>query len=195
MELVSVRKYLLIIFSSLLILSACGSSDDETEEVNGENEESNIDEIDRGKMNSEVMKLGETGLVDNGISRYEITPKSFEIFRERDGITPYNDDEVFVLIDYTIKNVDEEAFKEEDILIGAGLFLKNSQGDEVTEITYYDYDFVDKITESIEPGQSYDSQLLFQVSESEASEYTLNIESYSPDVEDAEWFFTESEAK
>jgi len=203
---VGVGKYFFVIFSSLLILSACGTSNGtsgneetnineavENEEINEESESS--EDIDKDEMNGGVMKLGETGFVDDGISRYEITPKSFEIFKERNGISVNNDDEVFILIDYTIKNISEEEFEEEDILIGAGLLLKNSQGNIATEITYYDYDFVDKITETIEPEKSYDSQLLFEVPVSESSEYTLHYESYPADVKDAEWIFTEDEAK
>lgn len=206
MEVDSVGKYFLVIFSSLLILSACGTSNEtsEDEETNineaVENEENNeesesSEDIDRDKVNSEAMKLGVTGFIDDGINRYEITPKSFEIFKERNGTSVNNDDEVFVLIDYTVKNISEEGFEEEDILTGAGLSLKNSQGNIATEITYYDYDFVDKITETIEPEKSYDSQLLFEVPVSESSEYTLHYESYPADVEDAEWVFTEDEAK
>ncbi|MEI3611615.1 DUF4352 domain-containing protein [Pseudogracilibacillus sp. SO30301A] len=198
------RKYLFVIYSSLLILSACGFSNEseetnagETEEeVNNENAENNEDsnEINRDNVNSGVMKLGDTGLVDDELGQYEITPTSVEIFTERDGIIPNNDDEVFVLIDYTVEFLSDEAFEEEDIL-GIRLLLKNTQGNEVTEISYYDYEFVDRITGTIEPGESYDSQMLFEIPESESSEYTLHFGSYSADVEDAEWFFTEDEAK
>lgn len=195
-------KYFFVIFSSLLILSACGASNetsgDEETNINEavENEESERSEnINRDKVSNGVMKLGDTGFVDDGISQYEITPKSFEVFKERNGTSVNNDDEVFVLIDYTVKNISDEGFEEEDILTGAGLSLKNSQGNIATEITYYDYDFVDKITETIEPEKSYDSQLLFEVPVSESSEYTLHYESYPADVEDAEWVFTEDEAK
>src|SRR5699024_10472520 len=198
MEVDSVGKYFFVIFSSLFILSACGTTNGTSEEeetnlneaVENEknNEESdNSEAIDQVKMNSGVMKLGETGFVDDGIYKYEITPKSFEIFKERNGTSVSNDDEVYVLIDYTVKNISEEGFEEEDILTGAGLSLKNSQGNIATEITYYDFDFVDKITETIEPEKSYDSQLLFEVPVSESSEYTLHYESYPADLEDAEW--------
>ena len=201
-----VGKYFFVIFSSILILSACGTSNvtSEEEEANineaVENEDNNeeserSEDIDQDEVSNGVMKLGDTGFVDDGISQYEITPMSFEIFKERNGTSVNNDDEVFVLIDYTVKNISEEGFEEEDILTGAGLSLKNSQGNIATEITYYDYDFVDKITETIEPEKSYDSQLLFEVPVSESSEYTLHYESYPADVEDAEWFFTEDEAK
>jgi len=203
---VGVGKYFFVIFSSILILSACGTSNvtSEEEEANineaVENEDNNeeserSEDIDQDEVSNGVMKLGDTGFVDDGISQYEITPMSFEIFKERNGTSVNNDDEVFVLIDYTVKNISEEGFEEEDILTGAGLSLKNSQGNIATEITYYDYDFVDKITETIEPEKSYDSQLLFEVPVSESSEYTLHYESYPADVEDAEWFFTEDEAK
>src|SRR5690625_2277266 len=157
MEVDSVGKYFLVIFSSLLILSACGTSNEtsedeetnineaiENEENNEENESS--EDIDRDKVNSEAMKLGDTGFIDDGINQYEITPTSVEIFKERNGTSVNNDDEVFVLIDYTVKNISEEGFEEEDILIGAGLLLKNSQGNIATEITYYDYDLDRKST-------------------------------------------------
>lgn len=192
------RKYLLIIFSALLILSACGTSKDEevvvdeTEEINDENGESNGEEIDRDKVNSEVMNLGETGFVDDEIGQYEITPKSIEIFKERDGITPYNDDEVFVLIDYTVKNVGEEALEVEHVP-GIRLLLENKQGNRVDEKRSYGFDFIEETTEVIEPGESSDGQMFFDPPES--SEYILHFGSSSADVEDAEWFFTESEIK
>src|SRR5690625_4401517 len=124
MEVGFMKKYLLVFFSILLILSACGSSDDKTvvneteEEANDEIEESDVEENDQDNANSDVMKLGDTGFIDDGINQYEITPTSVEMFTERDGIIPNNDDEVFVLIDYTVKNIGEEGFEEEDILIG-----------------------------------------------------------------------------
>lgn len=203
MEVGSVRKHLFVLFSALLILSACGSSEDEKantgemeEEADNENAENNEDfnEIDRDNMNGEVMKLGETGFVDDEIGQYEITPKSVEIFKERDGVTPYNDDEVFVLIDYTVENVGEEPIEAEDVL-GFRLLLENAQGNRVDEKRSYDFDFFDKATGTIAPGESYEGQMFFDPPESETDEYTLHFGSSAADVEDAEWFFAESEAK
>lgn len=199
------KKYILLLMAAMFLVACSNETVTEDKEasateqlekeVDEEDGENNVDKIDQDKVNSGVMKLGDTGFVDDGINRYEITPMSFEIFKERSGISVNNDDEVFVLIDYTVKNMSEESFEEEDILMGSGLLLKNSQGNIATEITYYDYDFVDKITETIEPEESYDSQLLFEVPVSESSEYTLHYESYPEDVEDADWVFTEDEAK
>ena len=199
-----VKLFILVLVAMVAIIGCSDDKDgndntdgDENNNANNNQQVENDDQNDANdsKVNSGEMKLGETASVDDGINQYEITPKSVEIFTERNGISTTNDDEVFALIDYTVKNTGEEAFKEEDILIGAGLSLTNSQGNIATEITHYDYDFVDVITESIEPGNSYDSQFLFEVPVSEDSEYTIHFESYSPDVEDAEWIFTESEAK
>lgn len=200
----NVKLFILVLVAMFAIIGCSNDKDgnvntdgDVNNNANNNQQVENNDQdgANESNANSGEMKLGETGFVDDGISQYEITPKSVEIFTERNGITTSNDDEVFALIDYTVKNTGEEAFQEEDILVGAGLSLTNSQGNIATEITYYDYDFVDEITESIEPGNSYDSQMLFEVPESETSEYTLHFESYSPDVEDAKWLFTESEAK
>lgn len=200
----NVKLFILVLVAMFAIIGCSNDKDgnvntdgDVNNNANNNQQVENNDQdgANESNANSGEMKLGETGFVDDGISKYEITPKSVEIFTERNGITTSNDDEVFALIDYTVKNTGEEAFQEEDILVGAGLSLTNSQGNIATEITYYDYDFVDEITESIEPGNSYDSQMLFEVPESETSEYTLHFESYSPDVEDAKWLFTESEAK
>jgi len=198
------KKYLLIFFSVLFILSACGTSEDEKansgeseEAVTNENVENDedSDEGDQGNVNGKVMKLGDTSYVDSGFYQYEITPTSVEMFTERDGITPSNDDEVFVLIDYTIKSMSEEEFEEEDVLIGSGVTLTNAQEQFATEITYYEYDFVDKIPGTIEPNKVYESQFLFEIPVSESSEYRLHFESYPPDVEDSEWSFTEDDAK
>ena len=199
-----VKLFILVLVAMVAIIGCSDDKDgndntdgDENNNANNNQQVENDDQNDANdsKVNSGEMKLGETASVDDGINQYEITPKSVEIFTERNGISTSNDDEVFALIDYTVKSTSEEAFKEEEILVGAGLSLTNSQGNIATEITHYDYDFVDVITESIEPGNSYDSQFLFEVPVSEDSEYTLHFESYSPDVEDAEWIFTESEAK
>jgi len=199
-----IKLFILVLVVMVAIIGCSNDKDgndntdsDVNNNANNNQQIENNDQNDANdsKANSGEMKLGETASVDDGINQYEITPKSVEIFTERNGISTSNDDEVFALIDYTVKSTSEEAFKEEDILVGAGLSLTNSQGNIATEITHYDYDFVDVITESIEPGNSYDSQFLFEVPVSEDSEYTLHFESYSPDVEDAKWIFTESEAK
>src|SRR5690625_103525 len=199
-----IKLFILVLVAMVAIIGCSNDKDgndntdsDVNNNANNNQQIENNDQNDANdsKANSGEMKLGETASVDDGINQYEITPKSVEIFTERNGISTSNDDEVFALIDYTVKSTSEEAFKEEDILVGAGLSLTNSQGNIATEITHYDYDFVDVITESIEPGNSYDSQFLFEVPVSEDSEYTLHFESYSPDVEDAKWIFTESEAK
>src|SRR5690625_979142 len=72
-------------------------------------ENNDQDDANESKANSGEMKLGETASVDDGINQYEITPKSVEIFTERNGISTSNDDEVFALIDYTVKSTDRKS--------------------------------------------------------------------------------------
>src|SRR5699024_12766780 len=108
------KKYLLIFFSVLFILSACGTSEDEKansgeseEAVTNENEENEEDsgEGEQGNVNGKVMKLGDTSYVDSGFYQYEITTTSVELFSDRDGITHSHDDVLFVLIDYSVRNL------------------------------------------------------------------------------------------
>lgn len=191
-------SFLILLLLAMITVVGCSDNNDSnnTKDDAGNNQmEEDVvekEDTDQSDVNQGLMSLGETGLVDDELGQYEITPSSVEIFKDRDGMTPNNDDEVFVLIDYTVENIGEKAFEEESIL-GIRLLLKNKEGGEFTEISYYDYEFVDNITESIEPGKTYDSQLLFSITES--SEYILHFGSSSAEIEDAEWSFTESEAK
>src|SRR5690625_1508703 len=144
-----VKLFILVLVAMVAIIGCSddkdGNDNTDGDENNNANNNQQVENDDQdSKVNSREMKLGETASVDDGINQYEITPKSVEIFTERNGISTSNDDEVFALIDYTVKNTSEEAFKEEDILVGAGLSLTNAQGNIATEITHYDYDVVDR---------------------------------------------------
>lgn len=187
--------FLILMLVAMLTVVSCADNkkanntkDDTTnnqaEENNGEKENNNQSNLDQ-----EIMKLGETGLVKDGVGEYEITLKSVEVFEERNGEAAPYDDEAFMLIDYTIKNVGEESFPERDIL-GAGLILYDKEENTFEELTYHEYDFVDEITEEIEPGESYDSQFIFLITES--PEYMLQFGSFGS-VGETEWVFTDSE--
>lgn len=193
-------SFLILLLLAMITVVSCSNNDEENntkedtnnnqvEESSGEKEDTDQSDVNQG-----VMSLGETGYVDDEIGQYEVTPNSFEFFKERDGETPMNESQVFVLIDYTVKILSDEGFSEDDLL-GIRLLLQNTEGDEVSEISNYSYEFVDYISGDIEPGESYDSQMLFEIKESESSEYILHFGSPSSKIEDAEWSFTESEAK
>src|SRR5690625_1153146 len=85
------------------------NNDQDNANNNQQIENNDQDNANESKANSGEMKLGETASVDDGINQYEITPKSVEIFTERNGISTTNDDEVFALIDYTVKNTDRKS--------------------------------------------------------------------------------------
>src|SRR5690625_4652959 len=120
----TVKLFILVLMAMGAIIGCSEDKDgndntdgDENNNANNNQQVENDEQNDANdsKVNSGEMKLGETASVDDGINQYEITPKSVEIFTERNGISTSNDDEVFALIDYTVKSTSEEAFKEEDI--------------------------------------------------------------------------------
>lgn len=188
--------FLIILLVAILTIVGCNSDNGETVDENNVNNEDNSEESnDAGQTNSEdgYMKIGETGHVKNELGEFEVTPTGVEIFKERDGFTPMNDDEVFVLIDYTVKNIGENSLEEDDVL-AHGIHLENSQENRAFEDRFYEYDFVDGITEDIEPGETTEGQMIFAPPESETSEYILHLSSSLGDTEDSNWLFTESEA-
>lgn len=159
------------------------------------NKKSNVDDgnSNQRNVNNEYLKLGEISLVKSGAGDYEITPTNTEIFKERDGEEVPDDSEVFVLIDYTIKNVGKDSFLEKDIL-ESYMSLAVKEGylyDEVS--SFLDYGFVDEIVGEIGPGETYESQFLFVIAES--PQYILTHQSYRSDTDDTEWLFTVNKSK
>ena len=188
--------FLIILLVATLIVVGCNSDKKETVKENNVNDENGSEEnkdVDQTKGKDGYMKIGETGHVWNELGEFELTPTDVQIFRERDGVTPMNDDEVFVLIDYTVKNIGEHSLEEDDIL-AHGIHLENSQENRAFEDRFYEYEFVDGITEEIEPGETAKGQMIFAPPESETSEYILHLSTTLGDTEDSNWIFTESEA-
>src|SRR5690625_4865226 len=188
--------FLIILLVATLIVVGCNSDKEGTvdesnvKDEDGSEENTDVDEI---KNKDGYMKIGETGHVWNELGEFELTPTDVQIFKEKDEVTPMNDDEVFVLIDYTVKNIGEHSLEEDDVL-AHGIHLENSQEDRAFEDRYYEYDFVNGITEDIEPGETAEGQMIFAPPESETSEYILHLSSSLGDTEDSNWLFTESEA-
>lgn len=118
----------------------------------------------------------------------KLTPTSVEVFSKCAGISPYNN-EVFVLIDFTIENVSDDAI-EGDQTLGTRVILENKEerkSDEKSD-PVNGFDFVDRLDVVIGPGESHDAQMIFTIQESE--EYILHYGSWLGSIEDAEWKFT-----
>src|SRR5690625_5916593 len=103
----TVKLFILVLMAMGAIIGCSEDKDgndntdgDENNNANNNQQVENDEQNDANdsKVNSGEMKLGETASVDDGINQYEITPKSVEIFTERNGISTSNDDEVFALI-------------------------------------------------------------------------------------------------
>lgn len=158
------------------------------------NEENETDgQKDDSNRNLGTMKLGEAGLINFKNYRFENTLTSVEVFKERDDVTPSNND-VSVLIDFTIENVDDNPMKVHSIF-GTTVYIENKgdwksdeEGDRV-----YAYDHLDYLEEVIEPGESYDVQLTFTLPE--LDKYILHYVVGSGSLENVEWKFTEDDIK
>ena len=186
----------------MLAVAGCGNNNDKPddnandnqEEANTNNEETETDsQKDDSERNLGTMKLGEAGLIDVENYRFEITPTSGEVFKERDDVTPSNND-VFVLIDFTIENVNDNPMEVHRIF-GSTVYLENKEEWESDEKgdRVYAYDHLNYLEEVIEPGESYDVQLTFTLPESD--EYILHYEVGSGSLENVEWKFTEDDIK
>src|SRR5690625_7424817 len=92
------KKVKLIILVLVTMFAIVGCSNDEdgndntdvdvNNNANNNQQEENDDQdgANESNANNGEMKLGETGSIDDGIYQYEITPKSVELFTERNEI-------------------------------------------------------------------------------------------------------------
>lgn len=197
-------SFIALLFVAMLAVAGCGNNEDANggktnegindnqEEVSTNNEEAEMgSQEDDSERNLGTMKLGDSGLIHDAVGKFEITPNSVEVFSERDGISPYNN-EVFVLIDFTLENVSDDPI-EGDQTLGTRLILENKEerkSDEKSD-PVNGFDFVDRLDVVIEPGESHDAQMIFTIQESE--EYVLHYGSGSGSIEDAEWKFSEED--
>lgn len=163
-----------IVVLALFAMTACGNNDNDesnqatNNEKNNETSENDDESNNNNEEDTVMLKIGETGDMKTTVAEYEMTPTNVEVFDERDGEKPTNEGDVFVLIDFTLKNTDTEAIDPEDI-IDLGVIL---EGDEFTSDNYWgmDYDFVEELEEEIEPEEEVTGQLLFELDPSDSYE-------------------------
>jgi len=157
----------LIVLSIILVVGCSTDNTNDAENEVGNNSTDN-DESNDNEEDAVMLEIGETGDMKTTVAEYEMTPTNVEVFDERDGEKPTNEGDVFVLIDFTLKNTDTESVDPEDI-IDLGVVL---EGDEFTSDNYWgmDYDFVEELEEEIEPGEEVTGQLLFELDPSDSYE-------------------------
>lgn len=165
-----------------LTLIAC-SSDDENgakseendsvteEESNTDNESSDSDTENEEKAtgdSEEALKLGETGVVESTLGKYEVTVNSFKTLDEFEGEEPLN--ELFVLVDFEVTNTGEEQINGQDIY-NANLF---DEEEFTKENTSY-FESIEILDEQLEPGDSAEAQMLFELTDSTYYELVFNF--------------------
>jgi len=183
---------LIVLLAALLTIVGC-SSDDENNSNNNtdssEEDNGNNNDKDQSTGNDGYQELGEMGYATDAAGEIEFTPTEVEVFKSRDGETPFNDDEVFVVIDYTLKNVGDKPYEEGFISSTGTVELENSQENKAWEDSAYEFEFVDSLEKDVEPGETVEAQLVFIISESETSEYILTLKTTFDDTEDTKWLF------
>lgn len=181
---------LMIFIAITLIVVGCSNGNNDGNDTSNDKDGS-TNQTDDSKRNQGTMKLGEAGLIHDAVGKFEITPNSVEVFSERDEITPHIDDS-FVLVNFTITNVSDDPI-EGDQTLGTRLILENKEGRKSDEKSdpVNGFDFVDRLDKVVEPGESHDAQMIFEIDATD--EYTLHYGSGSGSIEDAEWKFTKEE--
>ena len=176
-------KLFIFLMISLLVMVACGNDDTSTKNNENENNKSTSEtdqtennDADEGadqedvendnadSANSEtddevpVLALGETGVIEDTLGTYEITPNSFVFAEElRDGeevSTPSND--IFVVIDLEIKNIGSETLDLEDIT-QTDLFTETGSAKPGSS----NYPGLIEFTGEIKPGEKFRGQLAY----------------------------------
>ncbi|SFM22766.1 protein of unknown function [Gracilibacillus orientalis] len=192
----------LAIFASLLavfILAACNSegSDKEVEsedtlveEQGSEKTETDGEEPEDSESTSEeYLSLGETGEVTSVMGDYEVTVQSFEILDELEGREPYLDE--FVLVKFEVGNIGDTVIVGEDLL-SVKLFDDNELGEDII----YDLDTVNMLDEEeIHPGESKETEMVFEQDQSESYELVFNFGALESNATNVSWKFNADEAE
>lgn len=161
----------------MVLIVGC-SNDNNTEKKTNTNSTNENEEINKGTNKGEteidgvkfanVLGLNDKDEIETTIAHYEMTPTNIETFNERDGHEPTNEGEVFILIDVTIKNLDDEAVVAEDI-IDLGVKL---DGEEFNAGNMWGAGFDSFVNEleddyEIEPNEEVEAQLIFETDPSD----------------------------
>lgn|GEM_PF-4419918 len=176
-----VKKSIIILIISL-ILTACGSNDEETitdnQNENNETSEKEVYEIG-DTVTSEVANFGyEFSVTLNDLELVEDEYKGYTFDEFRYGSDEIDPDMRFVLANVTIKNMDETSFKPRDtidaLLTGEEGFLEKEN--EATIET----DFFDKL----EPGEEVTDEFIFITEEILKQDVAyLHFNHYDEDLE------------
>lgn len=169
------KKYLnftAILLTMSVVLIACGDNKEETNDTNADetseveqnseetSSESSEDDLEITEEDQKDLKLGDTGKVETVLGTYEVTLDSGELVGpELDGEETYDDD--LILLDITIKNIDDDSIEIEDAVSGLVVADELESGGSFDGAE--DFDSIEKFTGTLNPGEEESGQLITDV--------------------------------
>jgi hypothetical protein len=137
------------------------NNDNDADEANA-NEDEGTEEDDAtagnnsGFADDQQLTLGEAGVFDSTIGTVEITVNSVRAVDEIDGQDPLSD--LFIIAEITVENVGDETQEAEDFKTAA---MMNDEETHVSSVVSFS-----NLEGDIEPGESVDGELVFDIKES-----------------------------
>lgn len=178
---------------ALIVVVGCSSGKEkDTPKDNdvGIEDNGNDDEKEKEDSPGGTLRLGETGTLNTTIGDYEVTPVSFEIVDKPNGIEPYNEGHIFVIVDTKIKNIGDDTLEGADLTSSTVL----ADDDDRKSDNHWEIDIVNHFEGELKPGEEMSGQLLFQTPPSDhyALIFGYALETVSNEVV---WRFDADEAK
>ena len=190
-------KLFVVLVMSLLVMVACNNGDttsedngDSMNESSSETDQTENDDIvedsnvelgekegtdlsgDESEDDIEYLTFGETGIIEDTLGTYEVTPKSFRftdsLGEASEKETPYND--IFVVVEIDIKNIGSEILNLEDIT-KAELFSDTRAGG----TGFSNYPEIIQFIGEIKPAENFVGHIVFDVSERDYYEMSFGF--------------------
>lgn len=178
------KQKVALLFSTVLMLMflvACGNdSNNENNTANDNNNTSNNE--------GEILSLGESGVVKGVLGEFEVTIDSFEIHETYDGEDTGYEDLMFVLVNFTVKNVGETVLNGEDI--ARPTLLSEDEHRATNDFSVK----VNRLDEEIQPGEESSGQMIFRSPDSDIYRLAFGYNMATIDNE-VTWEFSKSESK
>ena len=197
-------KLLFVVLFLLIIVVACNNDtsnneiiENDTEENQGEeaaNDNGGEVENDNNTAGSEddegsnsaannsggdgdILRLGETGVMETALGNYEITPLLFRYESEMGENDPLQEpySETFIVIDFEITNIGDEIIEVDSILTSAIVEVSGEGGG----FAYEGFEKIDNLPNEIGIGETVKGEMLFDSALSD--EYQFSIGDAYPD--------------
>lgn len=141
----------------VLVVGCSNDNNNNTENQTNSSTTNNNEATNNSENNDEeeLLSLGDTGVHETTIGDYEVTPTAIEMVDSIDGEKPSRDDNDFIIIDVTIKNIGDT------VLEGKEVAKVDMNDDLTTRNTKKDFDEINHLDGEIEPDEEVEGQLVF----------------------------------